>query len=199
MRTLAIAAILVIMMASLLYAGANENVKVTVHVLPHASRSCSKNFPTINGCEDIITSTDDVNVDFFPVFFDITTDGATTGWQGCEYGVMWEGTTCMFTSCSDFNIGDIVNPGDGISHAWTECHYSSVAIPGFGWVYSYDLICIVPHPEAGYVKIGDCEAVEDTLPPISRGCAGTNGNTGDDPCALSVKATTWGQIKSMFK
>ena len=203
MRAVVIALGLIFLMVSISFAGPNADAKVIVHVLPHTSRSCTKNFPTISGCQEIITSTDEVSVDFFPVFFDIAaSETDSIGYQGLEYGVMWEGSSCTFTSCSDFTIGGIYYPGDGISHAWSHCQPYSVAIPGFGWVFSYDRICIIPHPEMGGPNIGDCQVPDpiiDSLPPENIGCAGTNGVQGDDPCGLSVRPTTWGEIKGMFR
>ncbi len=191
-KVLVLAVALTLVLSASAFAGANPEAKVAVHVLNHASRSCSKNFPSISGCQDIITTNEGINVDFFPVWFDLTE------YQGFEYGVMWEGPSCMFTSCSDLTIGDILYPGDGISHAWTSCQPGPVGIPGFGWIYSYGMVMIVPHPESGELVVGDCASIVD--PPICIFAAGTNGMLGDDPCAPTAnEESTWGSIKSMFK
>lgn len=153
MRTILAIGLVSLLVSTSAFGGANSGVaKVAVHVVDHSSRSCSKNMPTITSCEDIITTNAGYNVDFFPVFFDLVE------YQGIEYGVTWNGSSCTFTSCSDLTIGDIVNAGDGVSHAWSECQSGPVAIPGFGWIYSYGSICIVPHPAAGGPNIGDCAA-----------------------------------------
>jgi len=198
MRILAIALIMVLGIAIALFAGVNENGKVAIHVLDHSGkRSCTNQFPVIAGCEDIITTNAGTNVDFFPVFFDLAE------YTGVEYGVTWSGPSCAFTSCADFAIGGIVNSGDGISQTWSDCHDEAVAIPGFGWIYSYGMICIVPHPKYGGPNVTDCSTpkIIDSLETVSLGCAGTNGFEGDDPCTLKVSTnpTTWGQIKGMFR
>ena len=121
--------------------GANVDLKVGVHVLPHSDlRTCSREFPVITcPSADISTTCPDGDVDFFPVFFDMVE------YQCLEYGVSWPGTySCAFTSCSYLQIGDIVWPAgtvdpelrlDGISHSWQVCTYGTTVIPGFGWIY----------------------------------------------------------------
>ncbi len=171
----------------------NDIAKVAVHVEDHASRSCTKGFPVIGGCEEINTTLTGNDADCFPVFFDLDE------YAGFDYGLMWPGMyTCVFTSCSDLTIGGIVSPGDGISHAWTECQPGPVAIPGWGWIWDTGLVCVVPHPEAGGPNIGDCEGV--ITHPICNFCAGIGGAQGDDPCEpTGTEPTTWGGIKSMFR
>ncbi|MGQ9811787.1 MAG: hypothetical protein ACUVQ7_10685 [bacterium] len=174
--------------------GVNPNVKAGVHVLAHATRSCTKNFPVINACGNIITTYPAINVDFFPVFYEITEFTAV------EYGVMWVGSTCTFTSCSLLNIGNIVNPGDGISHAWGECQYRYACLPGFGWIYSYGFIEIIPHPEMGGPTLVDCRDPRGVNIPTCFIKAGTNGFRGDDPCQETpTEESTWGSIKAMFR
>jgi hypothetical protein len=175
-------------------AGQNAgSAKVAVHVLPHASRTCTKNFPAIADCEDIVTTEATADVDAFPVFFDLVE------YQGLEYAMTWPGLySCAFTSCSDLTIGGVVNTGDGISHAWQECQTGAVAIAGFGWIYDYGMICIVPHPENDSVYVADCEGVIDVT--VMEYCAGIGGHSGDDPCEpTAVERTTWGNIKGMFQ
>ncbi|MFH1313273.1 MAG: FlgD immunoglobulin-like domain containing protein [Candidatus Eisenbacteria bacterium] len=156
-------------------AGLNTNAKIAVHVRPHVSGSCTKNFPTIATCGDITTTDPGISVDAFPVFYDMVE------YQGFDYGMTFtSGYSCTFTSCSDLTIGGIVASGTGVSHAWYVCQYAPVAICGFGWIYSYGTICIVPHPEAGGPKVGDCHLGDDF--PADNACAGTNGILGDDPC-----------------
>lgn len=156
-------------------AGPNPNAKYAVHLRPHASGSCTKNFPSISDCNDITTTDAGISVDAFPVFYDLVE------YQGFDYGLTFSsGYSCTFTSCSDLTIGGIVNSGDGISHAWYACQYATVAITGFGWIYSYGAVCIVAHPEAGPVQVGDCQGGGDY--PTQGACAGTNGTAGENPC-----------------
>lgn len=176
------------------FAGLNSGVaKVAVHVLPHSSRSCTKNFPTITACEDIITTESSPDVDAFPVFYDLVE------YQGFDYGMIWPGLySAVFTSCSDLTIGSIVNSGEGVSHAWYECQNASVAMPGFCWIYDTGSVCVVPHPAAGGPTVGDCHAGGDL--PVANFCAGIGDSIGDDPCAPTVtEPTTWGAIKGMYR
>jgi hypothetical protein len=176
------------------FAGLNSGVaKVAVHVLPHASRSCVKNFPTIAGCSDIITTETSSDVDAFAVFFDMVE------YQGFDYGMTWPGLySSVFTSCSDLTIGGIVNTGEGVSHAWYVCQNSAVAIPGWCWIYDIGAVCVVPHPAAGGPTIGDCHAGDDL--PVGNFCAGIGDSIGDDPCTpTAAEATTWGAIKGMYR
>jgi uncharacterized repeat protein (TIGR01451 family) len=180
---------LVVMLSPAAYAGMNPDVKAAVHVLPHnAGRSCAKGFPILTGCEDIIDTypgCDDV--DFFPVFFDMVE------YQGVEYGIVWPGYgSCSFTSCSDLTIGDIVNPGDGISHAWASCQVGAVAVMGWGWLSGSEpgSVCIVAHPTMGGINVGDCTHGLDHA--VAAYCAGLCGEEGDlycgpilDPLVLS--------------
>ena len=64
-------------------AGLNANAKVAVHVIPHASRSCTKSYPTITACEEIIYTEAGADVDAFPVFFELAE------YQGLDYGMTW--------------------------------------------------------------------------------------------------------------
>ncbi|MFH1314379.1 MAG: hypothetical protein ABIJ00_14275 [Candidatus Eisenbacteria bacterium] len=160
-------------------AGQNPTVKTAVHVLPHdAGRTCSGNFPEIPGCGHIVTTYAGCDeIDIFPVFFDLVE------YQGIEYGIVWPGyESCSFTSCSDLKIGDIVNPGDGISHAWSTCQMGPVVVMGWGWIggFSHGSVCIIAHPGAGGINVGDCTGGLDEAAAVY--CAGVCGETGDMPC-----------------
>jgi hypothetical protein len=173
--------------------GINPDVKVAVHVEPHASRSCTKSFPVVTNCGDITTTEPGPDVDAFPVFYDLVE------YQGFDYGMAWPGFySCVFTSCSDLSIGTILLPGDGISHAWTACMTGPVAMPGWGWIWDYGMICVVAHPDAGGPNVGDCDGEMNT--PKCNFCAGIGGYFGDDPCQPTrTKPTSWGAIKAIFK
>ncbi len=157
--------------------GDNPHAKVAIHVKAHAAKQDCGTLPAISDSSDIVTTYAGSNFDFFPVFFNLTE------YQGLEYGVAWPAwaSTCVFTSCSDLVIGDIESPGDGISHAWTECVTGEVAIPGWGWLYAdgAGTLCIVDHPDGGAVYVLDCDEGLDE--PIGNFCAGVYGATGDDP------------------
>jgi hypothetical protein len=172
--------VLIACLAGQALAGLNVNAKASVHVIPHASRSCTKSFPAITACEDIVFTEPSPDVDAFPVFFDLVE------YQGFDFGMTWPGLySAVYTSCSDLTIDGIVFPGDGVSHAWTVCQPSDIAIPGWAWLYDYGLVCVIPHFETGYIMAGDCQggATADTIPFESTFCAGIGGTAGIDPCA----------------
>jgi hypothetical protein len=194
-KVLVVTVALTLILSAGAWAGLNPNAKAAVHVIPHASRSCTKSFPSIAGCENIITTEPTPDADAFPVFFDLVE------YQGFDYGMTWPGMySCVFTSCSDLTIGGIVNPGDGISHAWSACKPNTVGIPGWGWIYDYGMICLVPHPTQGGPNIGDCHAGEVDIP-VCNFCAGIGGFIGDDPCLgpSAIEPSTWGGVKGMFR
>ena len=169
----------VLALASSCLGGQNSGAKVAVHVMTHSpKRSCADALSTIGSCEDIVHTLETGDVDCFPVFFNLVE------FQGCEYALSWPGTnTCTFTSCSDLVIGTIVNPGDGVSHTWFECHGGGVAIPGWAWIYEPDSaqVCVVDHPVTGVISILACDEGLDE-PSEETFCAGIGGLVGDDPC-----------------
>jgi hypothetical protein len=193
-RTLAVSFVILLLVSGSALAGANDSVgKAAVHAVPHASRTCAKNFPSIAGCTQILTTEPSQDVDCFPVFYELNE------YQGFDYGLTWPGLySCAFTSCSDLAIGTIQFTGDGISHAWYVCQAGPVAICGWGWIYDTGLVCIGPHPTAGGPNIGDCGGALDL--PIANFCAGIGGASGQDPCTpTNIEPTTWGAIKNVFK
>jgi hypothetical protein len=158
--------------------GQNPAAKVAIHLMSHSpKRSCADALSAISGCEDIVHTLEDGDVDCFPVFFNLVE------FQGCEYALSWPGTnSCTFTSCSDLMIGNILDPGDGVSHTWFECQTSGIAIPGWAWIYEPDSagICVVGHPVSGIISILDCgEGLDE--PSEGTFCAGIGGLVGDDP------------------
>jgi hypothetical protein len=198
LRLAAIFLILVFVSGSTVHGGANIEHKVAVHVLAHQARTCSKAFPAISSCEDIITTyAGQGDIDVFPVFYELT------GVTGIEYGLMWpeEWGTCVYTKCAgEFSIGEIVNPGDGVAQTWSECQEVSVVVAGFGWLAAADSgkVYIVPKPGGGIIGAVDCAYIEDA--PIDTVAAGIGGASGDDPCEtfLDRGANNWGEIKDLF-
>jgi hypothetical protein len=194
-RVLVLAIALVLVVSGFAFAGMNPGAKVAVHAIPHGSRSCTKSFPVIAHCGEIITTEPSPDTDCFPVFF------ALGEYQGFDYGMTWPGMySTVFTSCSGLTIGGIVWPGDGVSHAWETCQPGPVAIPGWAWIWDYGMVCVIPHPEAGGPNIGDCQEPTGIDVPICLFCAGIGGYIGDDPCwPTATEPSTWGGIKSIFE
>jgi hypothetical protein len=212
-KAILVAAIMILSLSTSVFAGPNFNAKAWIHLEDHASRTCAKGFPTgIDSCDDIVYTLAGADADCFPVFWDLVE------YQGFDYGLTWPGAyTAAFTSCSDLAIGTIVNPGDGVSHAWYVCQNSTIAIPGWAWIYDTGPVCIISHPTAGGVVVGACNPTVgalvtgdwktelgvalDTLPPISYGCSGIGGYVVGDgnPCDAAIAPTSWGGIKGMFR
>ncbi|MGD9140724.1 MAG: hypothetical protein PVJ42_04210 [bacterium] len=179
MRTmLLILSCLIVLLATQSQAGHNFDGKVAVHVLPHEDRTCSKAFPVISYCGEIITTYEGCgDIDFFPVFFNLN------GYTGMNYGMIWPGSgSCLFTSCSDFKIGDFTWSGGGMAQVWGECQGGPVGIPGWGWISCDEpgQICVVEHPENYVLSVADCLYQEDEM--RKSFCAGVCGAGGMDPC-----------------
>jgi hypothetical protein len=203
-RMIAVLICLIVLLGTCLPASANENAKVAVHLLPYdCHRRCNNKLPAINSCEDILTTyTGGVNIDFFPVFFNLVE------YQGFEYAVEWPGTfSCLFIDCSDNSLGNIVWPGDGITQVWNECQHYSFCVPGWGWIVvdTPGMVCVIPHPLSDEILTAACHGATDPYVldyPNASYCAGIFGVIGHSPCLPKqheTAAITWSSIKHMFR
>jgi hypothetical protein len=198
-RVFVLAAMLCLLLAAAGFAGMNGHHKVGLHILPHETRSCSENFPVITQCPEIIhTYPGCGEIDAFPVFFDLVEVTAV------EYGLTWPATwgNCVYTACGgDVITGDIVSPGDGISHQWSSCLQEAVIIPGYAWldIQGFGGVAApTEHPGTGFIGTTDCDGMNDV--PLGGYSAGVCGFPGDDPCCLcGTQKTTWGEIRMMFR
>lgn len=200
MKKLLVAAVaLTLILSTVAFAGSNPSGKMALHVKNYNDRqNCVTNMPVITGCADIVTTYAGADFHVFPVFYDLAE------FKGCEYGLTWPVWTYSadFTSCSDLTIDGILNPGDGISHAWIACQTATVCVPGYARLTAETpaMVCPVPYPPTGLISILDCTQGLDS--PCAVFCAGVYGLTGDDPCAGGASATegsTWGGIKAIFE
>jgi hypothetical protein len=194
---LVIATVLLICCEALAYS--NQNVKVGIHVLPHdPERGCYINFPVIDDPSDIVFTYEGCGeeVDFFPVFFDLTEC------LGVEYSVIWPGSqTCTFTICSYSHIGQLIYSGDWIAQCWQECQTGYAIIPGWGEV-TFDqpgYVCLAEVPATGRIAVLDCDLTIDV--PVANFCAGVCGRIGENPLYAdqATTETTWGGIKTLFR
>ena len=126
--------------------GSNRLFMGAIHVRPHnESAGCDHTIPhgEILTCHDIVTTEPGQSVDAFPVFYDVSE------YIALEYGLTWPSfsSSAIFTSCAELTIGEIRNPGDGVSQAWTTCRNGNICIPGFIWLYadSAGKVCFAPH------------------------------------------------------
>jgi hypothetical protein len=199
------AKILVIALSTLLVvavavsAGSNSGFKMSFHVLPHEDRSCGSNWPVITGCSEI-SNTYAVcgEIDVFPVFYDLVEV------RSIEYGIDWpeDWGSCVFTPCAgDFVEGDIVTPGDGVAHEWTECYVAWSVVTGYAWLTASSPGIIVPvvNPATQAFGTRDCDGVGDLALGIAS--AGVCGIPAEDPCdcGCPVEPQTWSAIKGMFR
>lgn len=180
LRCLGIFLSVVVLLVTGTLAGSNPDAKVAIHLMPHATRTCAKNFPAVSSCDDITyTYSGGGDIDFVVVFYDLTE------YQGFQYAVTWplEWGSCAFTSCSDLTLGGIETPGDSVAHAYTDCDSSSICIPGFGWIDTGQVpgyIQVVDIPPNYGIRVGDCGGELDGV--ILNSIAGVNGYLGADPC-----------------
>ena len=178
--------------------GANAVHKIAVHTQPHGNTTCNRNFPSIEGCEDIVCTYGPCgDVDVFPVFYDLSEVSRI------QYGLTWpaEWGSCVFQSCiGDQSIGEIAYPGDGYDIVWLECQQVSTLVCGVGWLYADfpGQVTAVADPGHGFVGTFDCSNVQDDPAGVSP--AGICGTPGGDPCGTAgVVQTTWGKVKSLFE
>ena len=179
--------------------GTGREGMAAIHVLPRdASRTCTENFPQTDFCEEISWTEPACQVDFFPVFFGLDE------FQGLEYGLTWPSAwgSITYVSCSDITLGEVVQPGDGISHSWSDCKTSPIIFAGYGRIDALGpgRISIVPHPATGTIKVITCHYGSYEAGPTFSG--GVCGAEGDEPCGggpQRVQPTTWGAIKAMFR
>jgi hypothetical protein len=181
---------------------ANQSIKFALHIEQHATRSCTKGMPSIATRDDLHRVHDtyeDIDV-FFVVFgFDSTT--------GAQYGLVWpEAWGSAATShCGEFGIGSIVNPGDGLAITWSGCQLGG-AVPAF-WPVAWSWLLptsdgeieICDNPTTSKLTASSCSFVETE--PESVFYAGINVDPYEGPPGgrVAIQATSWGQIKAMFR
>ncbi len=186
---------LVALIACPCFAGNNPLGYCAVHVKAHNNKQSCGTLPAIAGCADIVTTYTGSDFDAFPVFYDLTE------YKGLEYGMTWPAWTYSgaFTNCADLVIGDILNPGDHIAHAWTACQAGPIAMPGWLWLFADGpgQVCIIASTGIGSIAILDCEEGLDN--PQYSFCAGVYGATGEDPCDDATEPVTWSAIKELFR
>jgi hypothetical protein len=194
-------ALVVTILATAAFAGANRCGKVAIHLKPYPT-SCHRTFPVFTKCPDIhffYTGCD--NIDVLPVFFDLTE------YTGLEFGMTWpvEWGTMSWVRCNgSAAIGNIVNSGDGTRIVWSICQTTWAVAPGCGWVFASTpgLVCPVTNPATGLLGTIDCSSSPGPQqdPACEVYCGGACGETGNDPCVIhATEPNAWGSIKAIFK
>jgi hypothetical protein len=199
-RMLTAVAIFTMMLAVAAFAGSNLNYKAALHVVPHQERACETGWPATADCAGIQTTYHGCSdFDVFPVFFDLVEV------RRIEYAITWPADwgACAYTACAGDNIiGGITSPGDGIAHAWTQCHEAAVIIPGYARfedMVSPGLLVLAANPATGFLGATDCGGQRDFA--IGLVAAGVCGVPGEDACdcGCASEPQTWGAIKSLFQ
>jgi hypothetical protein len=177
--------------------GENPWAKGAVHIMPHSARTCTEGFPVISGCEDIVTTLTDTDVDVFPVFFSLGE------YKEFVYSLVWtSGSSCTFTSCTDYFIGSVVWSGDGIVQGWDVCQTADPVVTGWGRLQGEGWVHLWMHFELEIGGVYDCEGQMD---PVCYAYFSAFGGQeiGDDPCEpvdpSGAAASTWGGIKAMLR
>jgi hypothetical protein len=214
LRATVLATVFVLVWCAVAASGVNADLKVALHVLGHGYRSCAKYFPSIQSCSEITythSSCDDIDV--FVVFFDLTEVTVV------EYGLDWpaEWGTCAYSVCAgEIYVGGINMPGDGIAQAYTQCHYGSSVILGYGWLLALTpgRICPIANPATNVIGTVDCDSLVIDHAAVTF-CAGACGMSGCDPCSGGAgvpsgsqdgqrdgsrrEGARLGEIKAMFR
>jgi hypothetical protein len=200
------ASMLLMLAVVLVYAGAvggsttpdNQNLKVILHVEAHATRTCSKNMPTLSNRTDLVRMWDThTDVDVFFVLFSY--DSLT----GVQFGLKWprDWGSAFTYHCGDLAIGSISAPGDGISLTWQDCQSSDVR-PQYwpvAWTWldpvSDGEVEITPH----FLMTADCAFQESKPESIFNAGLNVDPYEGPPGGGVSVQPTTWGGVKAMFR
>lgn len=196
-KVIAISSALALGLAACALGGSNPFAKGAVHILPHAPRDCHENLPVVDSCDDIVTTLLATDVDLFPVFFSLSE------YREFVYSLVWtSGSSCAFTSCTDYAVGSVVWSGDGIVQGWNECQTSDVVVTGWGRIQGEGWVYMWMHPTLEIGGVYDCS---ERLDPVCYSYFSAFGGygIGDDPCQPVDPSArdegTWGEIKAMFR
>jgi hypothetical protein len=181
----------------------NAQYKIALHLEAQAVRTCTKGMPVLSTRGDLVhTWAGYANLDVFLVVFQY--DEVTA----VQFGLAWPGAwgSAATTHCGEFNVGNIVNPGDGMAVSWSICQTPSSqggTRPDFwpvawSWILpaSDAEIALEENPATGKIGITDCAYLE--YDPDSVFFAGINTVPYEGPF-VATQPTTWGDIKAMFR
>ncbi len=175
--------------------------KMALHIVPHNGKQSCGNLPSISTFEDITRMQSGLaDYDVFTVVFDYG-----TGFTAVEYALKWptEWGSATTTGCGDFVIGDVVNPGDRLSMTWTECQTSpSFYVVAWSWLLPTSAGQVqldFPSEEGAILGIADCDFNEIWATYLYFAGVDVDPWEGEPDPEHAVEATTWGNIKSMFR
>lgn len=204
-----LACVLVVALAVPCFAGQTRSyqtleggLKMMLHIQPHNAKQSCVNLPVFASRGEITRMVSGAgDYDVFTVIFDY---GA--GYTNVEYGLSWPAGwgSAATNHCGDLMIGGIVNPYDWISLSWTTCQ-TSPAISPVAWTWlnasssgQVQFEYRPAPPEPASLGTIDCEFQE--VPAESIFYAGVDVDPWEGvPNPDAVEATTWGDIKAMFR
>ncbi len=205
-RAILLALTMACLIAAPAWCGQNPDVKVTIHVMRHdENRTCTENLPVLAGCEDATPggAAGYHDCDAFLVFYSLAE------YNLLEYGVIqYYGGYGTMHDCSDHMLLDDSDRNHlGVTQFYNNCQPGPTAIPlwfGFWWVTA-EQMCIAEHPSTGDISVGDCQDPMqiDKAPYLY--CVGLgHWAYWPDPCIpsqgpVAVKASTWGEVKALFR
>lgn len=175
-------------------------IKFALHLEEHQSRrSCDSGLPSI-GSRDEITSRVDhelpYDVDVFVVLF------GTAGITGAEYGLIWPASwgSGVTRNCAYSTIGNITDPGDGMSIYWKDCQeFDGFRPVSWTWLTASEPgeIQIGWNPAFESLGVTDCHFSH--APPESIFHAGINTDPPDGPLWTGGASASRNRVRSLLK
>jgi hypothetical protein len=131
-----------------------------------------------------------------------------TEFSGAEFSLDWPagwGSTA-FEHCADLNIGNIVNPGDGVSLTWLTCFedptastFTPIALAWLAVSGEADIV-VDGHPQHDSLLVLDCgvwpEGAQFEPDSVFQAAINKPPYQGD---YKATEAATWGAIKALFR
>jgi hypothetical protein len=219
-------------LASLAMAGDNDQAAIVAHITPSGAFSCTPPGLTANslvtaandgnGCSLAANSSWDV-------WLLVCNGSDSTGVRGAEFGIDYNPNPYGgiyvngWTRCADQDFPDanwsIPNTSSPASNVVTwipsNCQIDNsepfvprtvIAVMGAldVWLYSPDILSIIPKPQSGRAEIADCSGAQETILGFSPSHLGYSEfclGAGYNPCGLptAVESTTWSRLKQLGK
>ena len=210
--------------ASISFAGDNQQAAIAVHVGPSVTKLPCQNQPVLTSAT---MSTQACGAGEYNAWLLVCNGSDSTGVAGAEFGIQYDGLSGSGIDVNQWSLcGDLEFPqanwpssGEGTIITFepsTNCQNTNsepfvpktvIAILGVlnVSVYSPDALSIIPRTTQfdTKAKVADCDSAEDDLTllaPSHLGIAEFCAGPGYNPCGLPtpVEPTTWGAIKGAY-
>jgi len=215
-------------LASVALAGENANAAISLHVTKPTTKAAQCGSFAYRTDQtnpfDVKGQPCPHGLGAFDVWVVVCNGSDSVGIAGAEYGIAYDGALGSgadvesWRSCSDleFPSDDWPASGSGNLQTYADCQVTDLyptltkaafAVLGVLHVTAYgqDKLEITPRPVTGYLKVADCQAIEDDLTSaaVSRKGAATfcSNRQGYNFCKYGVLAggqTTWGNLKNLY-